>query len=82
VTDTTWPTSLGEAALPAATGMSMVMPSADPLSIVTVHSKFDTPFAMTTAGTADGSSVCRRPSRSWSSRYRRFSSSNSRSRAL
>ena len=36
-------------------GLSYPIPSFDPLSIVTDHSKFDRPLAITTAGTASGS---------------------------
>ena len=54
MTDTTSPTSLGDDGDPAITGWPTLMPSEEPLSIVTVQSKFDTPLPITTAGDALG----------------------------
>ncbi len=72
VTATTRPTSIAEPGNPAATGWSTSMPSPEPLSIVTVYSKFDTPLAMTLAVTAVGKRVCRRPAKATRSSYCAF----------
>ena len=68
------PTRRGDVEEPVTTGWPTAIPSLEPLSIVTVQSKFETPLPITTAGTASGSSVPFNPRRSSSVATRCWSS--------
>ena len=74
VTWITRPTSRGPSDAPVTTGMFTATPSSDPAPIVIVHSKFDTPLAITRAGIVRDRIACRpricsrssiRPASSW-----------------